>query len=472
MNVLSGKLLLSLLPPNTPFFRYELEARVERELVMQGGPEQVAATVEGLTDYEMSILRRIEMDGDRATVSEALKHCVTGGNVLVHYPSDGTARMFALSDYVVRRSFKGSLLDVVLREAIAWETLPEDVQKSLERMKPAADANGNTPDVTVWTHIQREDSRWFTVYQECMGKRIDGAGRYKEEDLPWQALRWLKVDGEDYGRGHIEDHQGDCEKLEILTRAVDQAIRAGAKVVYMVDPGSAASPRDLNKAQSGDFVYGRATDIAALQTQKQMDIGIAQQRLTDLERRVELAFLSNTAVQRKGERVTAEEIRFMRDELEQSLGGTFTVFSFDFQRSYLHIKEAQMRRRGEVPSLPRTAVRALVVGGFDSMGRNMDIQNLDDLVDFTVKTGGPQAVDAHFHVDELIRTRAGLRGMRIRGLLKTAEERQQDQQQQQMMALATRAAPQAVTAAGNLTEGSAQRMAEQQASNPAEEQQQ
>ena len=53
------------------------------------------------------------------------------------------------------------------------------------------------------------------------------------------------------------------------------------------------------------------------------DFRIAYDTMQRIETRLEHAFLLNASVQRQAERVTAEEIRFMAEALEQSLGGIY-----------------------------------------------------------------------------------------------------------------------------------------------------
>ena len=43
------------------------------------------------------------------------------------------------------------------------------------------------------------------------------------------------------------------------------------------------------------------------------------------------AFLLNTAIQRDAERVTAQEIRYMAQQLETAMGGIYSLLSQEFQ---------------------------------------------------------------------------------------------------------------------------------------------
>ncbi|WP_338419937.1 portal protein, partial [Xylella fastidiosa] len=66
---------------------------------------------------------------------------------------------------------------------------------------------------------------------------------------------------------------------------------------------------------------GHRADTAYLQLGKQADLTVAKAVSDQIEARLSYAFMLNSAVQRTGERVTAEEIRYVASELEDTLGG-------------------------------------------------------------------------------------------------------------------------------------------------------
>ena len=84
-----------------------------------------------------------------------------------------------------------------------------------------------------------------------------------------------------------------------------------AKVLYLVSPSSQTNIRALSKAANGAFVRGRQEDIVPMQLNKQMDMQTVFTTAQQIESRLSYAFLLNSAVQRNGERVTAEEIRYV-----------------------------------------------------------------------------------------------------------------------------------------------------------------
>ena len=71
VNHLASKLLLTLLPPNSPFFRLTIDDFDLEQLV---GPEQRGPVEEGLAKIERATLQLIETEAFRVPVFEALKH--------------------------------------------------------------------------------------------------------------------------------------------------------------------------------------------------------------------------------------------------------------------------------------------------------------------------------------------------------------------------------------------------------------
>ena len=89
----------------------------------------------------------------------------------------------------------------------------------------------------------------------------------------------------------------------------------------MVRPNSVTRKKDLAMTRNGDIITGTADDVSVLQAQKQYDLQVVEKSIGKLEERMSYAFLLHTAIQRDAERVTAQEIRYMAEQLETAMGG-------------------------------------------------------------------------------------------------------------------------------------------------------
>ena len=60
---------------------------------------------------------------------------------------------------------------------------------------------------------------WET-HQEVAGIEVPNSrGTFKDGRNPFIPLRFIRIDGEDYGRGFIEEYIGDLRSLEALTQS-------------------------------------------------------------------------------------------------------------------------------------------------------------------------------------------------------------------------------------------------------------
>ena len=110
VNNLASKLLLSLLPPNSPFFRLVVDGFTLDKLA--GDPAKKAGIEAGLAKIERAVQSEIEGGGFRAPIFEALKHLIVGGNVLVYLPKGGGVRVYPLDSYTVKRDPEGNVIQL------------------------------------------------------------------------------------------------------------------------------------------------------------------------------------------------------------------------------------------------------------------------------------------------------------------------------------------------------------------------
>ena len=406
-----------------------------------------------LSVIEKEVSTKIETLALRVSVFEALKHLIVGGNVLTYLPKKGNMRVFPLSQYVCRRDSSGNILEIIIKEKANVLSLGKDIA---EQVVQDPDYKIDD-DVELYTHIYRLDDSSFYVCQEVNGIKIpESVGNFKAERMPYQALRMVRVDNEDYGRGYVEEFLGDLKSLEGLSQALVESAAASSKIVFMVRPNSVTRKKDLAMTRNGDIITGSAEDVTVLQAQKQYDLQVVQQSIAKLEERMSYAFLLHTAIQRDAERVTAQEIRYMAEQLETAMGGIYSLLSQEFQLPLVSILMKRMETAKEIPTLPKGTVQPTIITGIEALGRGNDLQKLRE---FVAEIGNlaqinPQVVQA-LNPDDLIKRIAIGLGIDTDGLLKSQEQLAEEQaaqeeqmQEQQMVQMAEKAIPQV---ANNLT---------------------
>jgi len=449
VNNLASKLLLALLPPNSPFFRLSVDDFALEQMTQQEGMR--SKVEEGLNRIERSVMNEIESSAIRVGGFEAIKHLLVTGNVLMYLPKEGGVRVFRLDRFVVRRDPMGNVLDIVTKESIAVETLEGNLRELALGSDP--EDMSKSKDVDLYTHVYREGKKW-QVYQEIKGIRVPGSeGSYPLDKTPWIPVRFTKIDGEDYGRGYVEEYLGDLKSLEGLTQSIVEGSAAAAKVLFLVNPNGVTDMAELAEAENGAFREGMVTDVSALQLQKYNDFRVALETSNQINERLSFAFLLNSAVQRSGERVTAEEIRYMANELESALGGIYSILSQEFQLPLVKRLMFQMERQKRLPTLPENTVQPVIVTGLEALGRGNDLNKLQ--LFFQAAAGIAQLPPEINKSDALTRTGAAL-GIDMKGLVKSQEEiaaeMEQAQQQAMMQQMASQATAPTIQAAGRMME--------------------
>ena len=245
VNNLASKLLLALLPPNSPFFRLTID---DFDLQAIAGDNR-GQVEEGLARIERAAMAEIESKAIRVPAFEALKLLIVTGNALVYMPKQGGMKVYRPDRYVTKRDTMGNLLEVITKESLNVLNLPETVKVLL----PESDSPIKNYDL--YTKISLIDRGW-EVYQEVAGIEVpESRGMFKKDQNPYIPLRFIRIDGEDYGRGFIEEYLGDLRSLEALTQSIVQGSAASSKVLFLVRPNGTTKSSSLAKAPNGCLLY-------------------------------------------------------------------------------------------------------------------------------------------------------------------------------------------------------------------------
>ena len=401
---LAAKLMLALLPPQTSFFKLQLD---DTKLGEEFPPEIRSELDLSFAKIERTILESIAASSDRVVIHQALKHLVVAGNALVFMGKDNL-KLYPLNRYVVDRDGNGNVLEIVTKERINKKLLrgviPEDIPNKVEGT--AADRND---EADIYTHIKRDNNRMIW-YQEYEDKIIPGSmGKAPLDANPWLVLRFNTVDGEVYGRGRVEEFIGDLKSLEALSQAMVEGSAAAAKVVFVVSPSSTTKPQTLAQAGNGAIIQGRPDDIGVIQVGKTADFRTAYELMQSLERRLSEAFLILSV--RQSERTTAEEVRMTQMELEQQLGGLFSLLTVEFLVPYLNRKLNVFQKTGQIPRLPKDLVKPTIVAGINALGRGQDRESLGAFLTTIAQTMGPEAIQTYVNPEEVIKRLAAAQGI-------------------------------------------------------------
>ena len=427
---LAAKLMLALLPPQTSFFKLQIrDDKLGEEI-----PREIRSELDlSFSKMERMVMDYINASSDRVVVHQALKHLIVSGNALIFMGKEGL-KNYPLNRYVINRDGNGNVCEIVTKELISRKILAMDLPEPLPN-SPGDDGyktGSDDQDVEVYTYVRLDDNGRWVWHQEALDRIIPGSRSTAPKTAnPWLTLRFNTVDGEDYGRGRVEEFLGDIRSLEGLSQALVEGSAAASKVVFLVSPSSTTKPKTIADAGNGAIVQGRPEDVGVVQVGKTADFRTAAEQINNLERRISDAFLLLNV--RQSERTTAEEVRLTQMELEQQLGGLFSLLTVEFLVPYLNRTLHILQRNRELPKIPKDLVRPQIVAGVNALGRGQDQQSLIMFIQTLTQTLGPETIGQFLDPGEFIKRLAAAQGIDVLNLVKTQETMEQERMQQQQM---------------------------------------
>lgn len=437
---LGSKLLLTLLPPNTTFARLvpnpEVVELVEQQ--QEGGKDELEKQ---LVTIEQEMMRQTEREALRVPAFEAVKSLIIGGNGLL-YKTETGLKSYKMANFVVLRDFRGNPFEIILKETVTRDTLPDDIRQALDADTTLEDST----KVEIYIRSVRKDGVWYE-YQTVEDVIVEGseATFTDPNELPSIPLRWTAINGENYGRGLVEQYLGDFRSLEALYQLLLEASAVMSRVIFGKRAGSTVDVADLNNAENGACILGDLEqDITTLRVDKGADLQVPMNMVQEITRRLEQAFLSASSATRDSERTTATEIRYMAADLEKSLGGVYSILSLELQRPLAHLLLKQSKI--DIQSL---GIELVIVTGIEALGRNAELDKLRQFNALLQETGATEMILGRMKIGNYIDKIANALALDASDLIKSDEEVAQEQQaaaQQQLLQ----------QGAGNLVDGATQ----------------
>ena len=448
---LASKVMIALFPPSTPFYKLTAEeaivqqiAELDAQTSSDGSSPGLKTQIEEkLSILEGIILNQFERKATRAKIYQCLSLMIVTGDALIRKLKDRPLKVYNLHNYVVTRDGEGEWTELITKEVCGYRTLPDDLRKLLAERSTASDPVISDPlnaVVELYTVVERESENRYRTWQEIGGIRVPGSeGSYDKTHVPYLVLRWSAIDGEDYGRGMVEDYRGALRSIENHEETMDKITRACGKIIPMVNPNGVTKPEKLNRAKDGEFVYGNPEEVRFFTVDKLNDFTVISTRAAEIRNDIKAAFLMNSVVQRSGERVTAEEIRTVAAELEEALGGVYSVLSQEFQLPLVNLlyeeAKVEFRKLGNDFDLELgKELRVQITTGIDAIGRGNDANKLRMFIAALRELGDPSAY-SYLVISDFIK-RLGLSyGVDMKGLVLTEEQYQEKQQMAQQTAM-------------------------------------
>lgn len=374
VNFLSNKLTMTLFQQQ--FFRLKVSSDELEKLsaaAKQGDPQakELLSEIDStLVKKEREAIQELGYNKFRTEATTSSKHVIVTGNALMYMPpKTGDTQVYGLRDYCVVRDLSGNVIEFIMRDRKALCTFNDKIistLKELDKHKYKDDA-----DVTLYTRVMLKSDGKYHLEQDVENVNLDYVkGQWTKEDLPWIILTWNLVRGEDYGRGLVEDYAGSFHALYVLHQALITGVAIASDIKFLVDPSSVIDVRELNDSASGSYHSGKEGDVSCVQLNKALDFAMVEAAIERITRDISQAFLLNSSVPRDAERVTAEEIRFVAQELETAHGGVYSRFSEEWQY------RVAVLILSRVDIKIGATIRPQILTGLENLSRSGELDNL------------------------------------------------------------------------------------------------
>ena len=133
----------------------------------------------------------------------------------------------------------------------------------------------------------------------------------------------------------------------------------------------------------------------------------------------------SSVVQRNAERVTAEEVRTVAGELEDTLGGVYSILSQELQLPLVRRIMNQLQSTGDVPNLPEGTVEPTITTGMDALGRGHDLEKYATVLSLVSQIPNAQAM---INWNVMLMDLFTGAGVETDGLVKTQKQIEEEQQ--------------------------------------------
>lgn len=431
----SNRLLMTLFPSGQPFFRLGLPPKLRFEIAKQTQGKEDLEIERGFALSEEMIMSEIEARNWRTATTMSLQQMVNSGNVLEYLAPDNNIKVFRLDQYVVVRDFYGNLLEVVIHEKLAPDALPEKARGLIGDVE--RDSTGNVKEIDLYTHLYREKDEYH-VYQEVKDKEVpDSRGKFKIDEVPYAALRWSHIPGEDYGRSKVEEHIGDLRSLEALEKSSIELVAMMARNFIMIKPNANGGNlrRRLAKASNGDVVVGDWDAVKMMVFENaSRNLQATEAKIAEKRQSLGRAFLMFSAARRDAERVTAEEIRLEADELDGALGGIYSTLSREMMAWRLKRLIIQMQDKQKLPAWDKQDVEPTILTGLEALSRQRDVQRV--LAAGQLMAAFPNDAEDYVIAGDLLKK--GFIGLGLPATIRTEAEAQQRRTERMQMEALTK----------------------------------
>jgi hypothetical protein len=446
VNTLASKLMYVAFPPNHSSIKISLDKaaiRNSKEAFAQD-PVMVAKIDGSLSALEKEHHDRFAATKLRLAYTQYIKQLLIGGNSCWEHEELDSPVVHDMTKYVVKRDKKGNQQFVILREEASSSDLPAHMKVIAANVNREQWLNKDRWEQDIVIHkvcMRYNKDEWLT-WQEYQGEVIPDTELHIKEDKPNLYAGWMvPMQGYNWGRSYCEEYRGDLWQVENYSSGLQDIGAAMAFTIMFSRPGSPTSPALLSRTENLKWLAGSADDLSVLQLDKGREAAFISNEIQEATRRLARAFLTMSSIQRNAERVTAEELRMMAQELDEAMGGLHANLAQTSQKAImLRAVALHEAENPNLPQLPKGLTKMRVITGVDALGRSAEGQSLVRAAGTVRDVFGQEGLK-RIDADEFTRRVFASESVDPTGLILAVDQVQQNDQAAQQAAMMQSSAP-------------------------------
>lgn len=371
VNNLAAKIAELLFPSTRAFASFSAPDGLEAS-----GAASKREIAEAMLVLQDTVAERLRAGTGTSQVTTLLKHLIVHGNpVLYRDESAQDMRIYSIDTIALRRDGRGSVIDAIVRENVAQQILPAEVQDWY-----GTDQRTSNERV-LYTRIQTIDvggheGTLVSQVLEDFPEKIIGTHYYPKGTCPWIFPVWNLRNGDHYARGMAEDYSADFARLSMLSESSALYVQEALRVLHLVQ-GGGASVDDVMNAECGEALADPSSTgggVRGYEVGDYQKVLQARDEISVLVQRLSTAFMYQANV-RQAERVTAAEIQLVAREVERSLGGPYANLSASLQVPLAKLLLTELDP-SMVPAIVNDVLQIKIVAGIDALGRTAEATQL------------------------------------------------------------------------------------------------
>lgn len=438
--LLAAFIVTALYPPNDiPFFELVIDDSV--------GAETKQALIDPVAEAERAILNRLQVSNFREALFTAIQHSEVMGDSLIHQVDKEKFKTYHPAHFQIRRDGTGEIQEYWTVDFMVTDLLPDDL-KNIKR-KSGNDTKGMRE--RLYTRVYKDGEKW-KVEREFR-EEIYERGTY--EVLPYFHFGWTRVAGEDYSRSIVEENIGTIVSLELTTKALVEGTVAGSEGRILLDPGSTTTADDFIGTDNWSIITARPGSVDAWQPQVGSSLQVALAAKAQYEAELDEAFMTRSAGELTGERVTAFQTNQVVSERNRGLGGILATLEQNIEgviRRTIHLLTKDNFFTPELEAaLNEKELIVSVASGIDAMGRQMDTLRIEQILTLLSSTQDPEIHEV-FKKGNLVRAYARNSGMDMTEFTNSEDEINANRQATRQNQVEDAATQQAIQTVGTVIE--------------------